>query len=258
MKSFILLALALNIISFGSFAQNKCNISKHYEDFISIETSTHNNKEFLIKQVIETKQEYCFSNLVNRNISFIDYFLTNFTSNTNDNSILLIKDSASQSRAYFKELRNDSLFSSVMNELISKTIDKNIAKDSLSINQLLNIAVKYFSINRLTKNGHYSGRVCVGTNDIKNTEKIRKPFVEAFCFSSILKHYSSQKYNLSSEFINAIKELYTLNLGVKDEERLIRAQGAMYVLMKKNDKLVDMLKSEYESQKEYLPFILIY
>ena len=60
------------------------------------------------------------------------------------------------------------------------------------------------------------------------------------------------------EFVNAIKELNTINLGIEEGEKLLRAQGAMFVIMKNNDKLRKMLQVEYEKQKEYLPFILIY
>ena len=159
---------------------------------------------------------------------------------------------------YFEGLKKDSLFNSTMNELVNKTIDNKIPKDSLNMNQLLNIAVKYFSINKLTKEGNYAGKVCAGFNSIGSTEKIRKPFVEAFCFSSIFNNYISEEFNMYEEFVNAIKELNTINLGIEEEEKLLRAQGAMFLIMKNNNKLRKMLQVEYEKQKEYLPFILIY
>ena len=189
---------------------------------------------------------------------FFDYLLTNFSSNSNDKSLLQINDSLSLRKNYFEGLKKDSLFNSTMNELVNKTIDKKIPKDSLNMNQLLNIAVKYFSINKLTKEGDYAGKVCAGFNSIKSTEKIRRPFVEAFCFSSIFNNYISEEFSMYEEFVNAIKELYTINLGVEEEEKLLRAQGAMFLIMKNNNKLRKMLQVEYEKQKEYLPFILIY
>ncbi|MBK9593483.1 MAG: hypothetical protein IPO32_18950 [Crocinitomicaceae bacterium] len=93
-------------------------------------------------------------------------------------------------------------------------------------------------------------------NDIKKTEKERKPFIEAFCFSSILEHYQSEEYSMYDEFVKAIKELYKVNLGIDREEKLLRAQGAMYLLMRNSENLNKMLASEYESNKDYLPFIL--
>ncbi|MBK6525094.1 MAG: hypothetical protein IPG07_05770 [Crocinitomicaceae bacterium] len=58
------------------------------------------------------------------------------------------------------------------------------------------------------------------------------------------------------EFVKAIKELYKVNLGIDREEKLLRAQGAMYLLMRNSENLNKMLASEYESNKDYLPFIL--
>jgi hypothetical protein len=143
-----------------------------------------------------------------------------------------------------------------MTDLVSKTIDRKIPKDTISMDKLLNVAVKYFSIMRLTDEGHYVGKVCVGLNDIKKTENERKPFIEAFSFSSILKHYQSEEYSMYDEFVEAIKELYKVNLGIDKDEKLLRAQGAMFLLMRNNENLRKMLKSEYEKQKDYLPFIL--
>lgn len=124
------------------------------------------------------------------------------------------------------------------------------------MDKLLNVAVKYFSIMRLTDEGYYVGKVCVGLNDIKKTESERKPFTEAFSFSSILKHYQSEEYSMYDEFVKAIKELYKVNLGIDKNEKLLRAQGAIFLLMRNNENLKKMLKSEYEKQKDYLPFIL--
>jgi len=102
----------------------------------------------------------------------------------------------------------------------------------------------------------YVGKVCAGLNDIETTEKARNPFIEAFCFSSISKHYNSEEFSMYNEFVNAIKELYNVNLGIDNDEKLLRAQGAMYFLMRANENLRKMLASEYHRNKELLPFVI--
>jgi hypothetical protein len=256
MKKSILTTIILTQISINGFGQKQCDIKNHYEDFISIQKSFYNEKAYLIKRVVETKKKSCFSDLVNNNPMFIDYILTNFSSNANYQNLLELTDSIEIRDNYFKYLRQDSLFNSVMTDLVSKTIDRKIPKDTISMDKLLNVAVKYFSIMRLTDEGHYVGKICVGLNDIKKTENERKPFIEAFSFSSILKHYQSEEYSMYNEFVEAIKELYKVNLGIDKDEKLLRAQGAMFLLMRNNENLRKMLKSEYEKQKDYLPFIL--
>lgn len=64
-------------------------------------------------------------------------------------------------------------------------------------------------------------------------------------------------FNIYEEFINVVKELYLVNLGIDDNENLLRAQGATFMLMRNNENLRKMLKADYENQKEFLPFVAI-
>lgn len=256
MKKLILTTIILTLITIQGYGQKQCDIKIHYEDFISVQKSIYNEKAYLTKRVIETQKKSCFSDLVNNNPMFIDYLLTNFSSNANYQNLLDLPDSIAIRNRYFNDLKKDSLFNSVMTDLVNKTIDKTTPKDRISMDKLLNVAVKYFSIMRLTDEGHYVGKVCVGLNDIKKTESERKPFIEAFSFSSILKHYQSEEYSMYDEFVKAIKELYKVNLGIDKDEKLLRAQGAMFLLMRNNENLKKMLKNEYEKQKDHLPFVL--
>ena len=59
-----------------------------------------------------------------------------------------------------------------------------------------------------------------------------------------------------NEFVKGIKELYKINLGIENDDRLLRAQGAMYMFMRNNEILKELLLFEYENKKEYLPFVL--
>lgn len=245
------------IFSSYSFSQIKCDIKNYYDDFIKIQKLKYNDEEYLIKQVVETKNMGCFSNLVNSNRMYIDYLLTNFSSHSNYEVLLSITDSSTLQKIYIKQLQEDSLFNSVMSDLVAKTIEKQLSKDTISMDKLLNIAVKYFSILRINEDGYYVGKVCVGLNLVEKTEKDRQPQMEAFSFSSILKNYQSEEFSMYDEFVKAIKELNKVNLGIDKEERLLRAQGAIFLLMRNNVNLRKMLKSEYEKNIDNLPFVLI-
>lgn len=91
--------------------------------------------------------------------------------------------------------------------------------------------------------------MCAGLNDIRKPEAVRKPFVEAFAFASILKHYDSKKHNMLKAFTSTASELYKINLDIDKNENLLRAQGARYFLMRKNPVLKKMLKNEYKNEK---------
>ena len=249
----------LTIIVVKSFAQTKCNITDHYTDFVYIQKASYKSgdkdKSYLIKGITPIQSKKCFSDAV-KNTSYVTHLLTNFSTRAHDALLLQINDSLTLQKEYIKVLAKDTLFNRVMIDLISKTVDKSIAKDSISMDDLLNIAVKYFSVFKINHEGHYVGFVCGGHNDIEKTEKYRRPQLEAFCFSSIAENMEGEKFNMYNEFVKALKELYKVNLGVDDNERLLRAQGAMFLLMRNNDSLKKMLKAEYEKNKDMLPFIL--
>lgn len=251
--------LLLTILTADLFAQTKCDIKENYADFVYIQKASYKSGDkdiyYLIKWTDETKNKKCFSGIV-KNTSYIIHLLTNFSSNANDSLLLQINDSVTLQNEYIKVLTKDTLFNRVMTDLISKTVEKSVPKDTVSMDKLVNIAVKYFSVFKINPQGYYVGFVCGGRNDIEKTEKVRRPQLEAFCFSSIANNMEGGKFNMYEEFVKALKELYKVNLGVDDNERLLRAQGAMFLLMRNNVSLKKMLKYEYEKNKTWLPFIL--
>lgn len=242
----------------GIFAQSECNISDYYGDFLKVEILKRGEREFLGKSVKIIENQSCVQDLVNNNILYIDYLLTHFISREKYSELHTISDSMQLKQDFVNILKKDSLFNSLMTELADKTVNKSSDKDSVNIDDLVNIAVKYFAILDINDEGHFSTRICTGFNLIKETEIDRNPHLEAFAFSSIMKNLSSEEYNLYHDFVNAVRKIYKLNLGTGKEDILLRAQGALFMFMAENSKLEKMLKDEYNKQKDHLPFILYF
>jgi hypothetical protein len=255
MKQLILISAIFLIYSSNVFSQVNCNIIENYGEFIKVEKINDEGNEFLDEQIVEPDSQKCFWQVV-KNQLYIDYLLKNFSSEKHLNNLLNITDTLTLQNEYIKFLKEDSLFNQVMTDLVAKTIEKRLAKDTITMDKLLDFAVKFFSIIELNEDGYYVGKLCVGLNLISKTEKLRLPHVEAFCFSSIAKNYQSDEFNMYEEFVKAMEELYKINLGIEKNEKLLRAQGAMFFLMRNNDNLRTMLKIEYERNAENLPFIL--
>ena len=250
--SIIIIFLEVNY----SYTQSTCNFIDHYESFIKIEKVQNENKEYLIKKIVELRDNTCLTNLVNNNINYLDYLLANFSSNSNNHHLMTIQDSLKLQKTFILLLKSDTLFNTVISDLVSKTKDKSVPKDTISLDKLLNIAVKYFSIDGIDEKGKYSGRICAGLNGIQKTEKDRHAQLEAFCFSSIMLNIQGKRFSMLKEFTKSMKELYKLNLGIDNDENLLRAQGAMFIMMRNNENLKNMLIEEYEKKKDYLPFVL--
>jgi hypothetical protein len=256
MKQFILVVCV--VFSLNGFSQIKCDMQNHYGDFIKLTKKNSTNDEYLSQDVVKVDSQYCFADYVNNNLRHIEYLIWHFCPNYSfcKDSLKKIKDSLALQSAFNAVMQEDSLFNAVMLELTTKVIDKTVPKDTITMEKLLNIAVKYFYVPKITEQGYYVGKVCSMINGIKETEQERKPFLEAFSWVSISKHYYGKEYNMQDELASAIKELYKLNLGVDEKERLLRARGAVFMQMFYNKKLRDMLLYEYENKKEYLPFVL--
>ena len=71
-----------------------------------------------------------------------------------------------------------------------------------------------------------------------------------------MNNYQGEQFNMYNELVKGIKELYKINLGTENDDRLLRAQGAMYMFMRNNDNLKELLLVEYEKKKKYLPFVI--
>jgi hypothetical protein len=80
--------------------------------------------------------------------------------------------------------------------------------------------------------------------------------LEAFCIASILKNIKNKDLNIWADFTRSLQKLKKINFGVQEQERLLRAQGAMFMMMYNNTTLHQIIQKEYEKQQEYLPFIL--
>lgn len=253
----LLLILTIGLITVNAFSQTDCNIIDEYRKIFKIEKKKYGEREYLMKTINEIDTNSCFSDLVNNNGEYIDYLRTHFSDNSNYEELMAISDTIELQNEFIKSLEKDSVFNTEMSLLTKKITDKsNYTPDTISMNELLNIAVKYFSIIKINKDDYYVGKVCTGINGLKQTEKERKPQVEAFCFTTILNNYQGEQFNMYDEFVKGIKELYKINLGIENEERLLRAQGAMYMFMRNNEKLKELLLVEYKNKKDYLPFIL--
>jgi hypothetical protein len=253
----LLLILTIGLISVNSFSQNECKIEEQYQNIFKIEKKKYKEREYLIKTVNILDSNSCFSDLINNNGQYIDYLRTNFADNSNYKELMEITDTIELQNEFIKALESDSTFNNAMNKLTEKITDESqFIPDTVSMDKLLNIAVKFFSIINITKEGYYSGKVCTGINGLEQTEKERKPQIEAFCFTTIMNNYQGEQFNMYNEFVKGIKELYKINLGIENDDRLLRAQGAMYMFMRNNDKLRELLIIEYENKIEYLPFVL--
>lgn len=234
-----------------------CLLSDHLNELFYAAKKHHGDQRFLLRKAIPPQEGNCLHENAPVNTAYLQYLLTHFAPYEDEDQLLSMDDSTAIQAAFIASLEADSVFMELMADLDARRYDSNATRDTLSLNEILDYAVKYFSIIGLTPEGHYRGKVCAGINGITETEAERNPHIEAFCFSSILENMGNETHSMYPVFVNGIRRLYTLNLGLDEEERLLRAQGAMYMFMREQPELTALLKMEYGEKRHFLPFVLL-
>jgi len=244
---FLLQFLCLSLV-----AQTQSGFEQKYNDIFHFKKTPR----FSYKQVTKISDGDKDASFINSNQIYLDYLLQNFAT-TDFNSLNQIEDSIQRQIEFISQLIKDSSFSSSLRDFISwNRKSESIKRDTFTIDQLMNFAVKFFTIKDINQEGYYVGKICSGTNGIKTTEAERNPMVEAFCFSTIIDHIDDSTYQIMDEFKSNCRLLYKLNLGIEKSDKLLRAQGAVYMLMFKNEVLRKLITDSYEQRKKYMPFVL--
>jgi hypothetical protein len=244
------------ILHFNISTENSTHFQQYYKDIFEISKEKDEDREYLLSGVKELEADHPLAESVNNNKILLKYWLTNFVDHEAFHQLKSIEGEEELQQEFVAFLKKDTLFNPLMVRFSEKALNPHFVADTVSMDELLNVAVKYFNILGITEEGYYKGKVCAGVNGITSTLPQRKPELEAFCFSAILQNHKGDQFNMHQEFVAAIRELYKQELGVDREARLLRAQGAMFSLMRNNEQLREMLISEYELKKDFLPFVL--
>ncbi|MCB0756297.1 MAG: hypothetical protein KDB98_11930 [Flavobacteriales bacterium] len=128
--------------------------------------------------------------------------------------------------------------------------------DTLSLDELLDVAIKFFPVLDIDENNHLIGQMCVSKTLHSQTDSTLDKRLESFCRGVIYSNLNGKEFDIYSEYVNTLTEVSKMNLGLAKEDRLLRAQGAVMMAMKLNNKLRQLFQQEYTKQKHMLHFLL--
>lgn len=249
----IMLLIILSSYSQTIFSQ-KCKIQDNLGEIFTLQFVKMGKAHLPSKNILATLPKSLCEVAIYQNRHYWFYLHEHFSAKLNISKFSNTTDSTATKKEYIANLQKDSAFVNILQTHLHK-VQYPQNKDSVSIDELLDIAVKFFSLN-LGNQNQYNIKICSGINDIEKTLPTRKPFVEAFCFASIFENHKTQDFNMVEEVVRTAKELYKFNFGNDRNEKILRSQGALYVMMKNNEKLRRMLLKDYEKHKAHLPFVL--
>lgn len=246
-KIFVLILL---VVSF--FANAQITINERIDQQLKLDTYEY-GEETKLMQLFQNKEPY--ENILDYKL-YIGYVYTHFTDKANKKGGII--DDASEKEVIFETYRNrlkkDTLFVNTLQQISDNSAKAIQDKPVYNFDAILDIAVKFIKITDSNEEGNYALKVCVGVNDLDKTQPKRFADIEAFCFKAIFEAYADENEVLKNEIIGEFHKIISLNMGADKEERILRAQGALIVLMSQNEVLKSVLLREYESLKEILPF----
>lgn len=159
---------------------------------------------------------------------------------------------------YLNEAKNDTLLVNTLQRISDFSLKPMEEKTTYKFSKILDFATKFIKITGITEKDQYTVRVCSGHTNISDTQEERLADIEAFCFVTILKAFAKKEGPLQTEVYKEFEKIVPLSMGIDRNDRLLRAQGAFFVLMYQNETLRDILKEAYEKDKKILPFRIEY
>jgi len=189
--------------------------------------------------------------------SYINYIFYNFKDERSKfRGAIDINEKESVFELHRERLKNDTLFVNTL-QRISDNSTKNIHdKPRYDFDMIMDVATKFVKITGINEKGNYTLKVCVGVNDLEKTQIKRYADIEAFCFVTVFNAYVNKENPLKDEIIKEFHKIVPLSMGIEKEERILRAQGALMVLMYQNESFKQAILKEYEDKKEILPFTI--
>lgn len=191
--------------------------------------------------------------------SYIGYLFTNFKDKSNRPGLLKIdvNNRENTMNTYRENLKKDSLFTATLDEIYINSeleIDK---KPTYSFERVMDIASNFVMIDKLTNQGNYGVKICTGINSLEKTQLNRNVGIEAFCFNAIYSYFQKNKSTFSDLVKEQIVTISKLELGVDEQERILRAQGALMILLFNNERFREIILNAYKEHQEIFPFRIL-
>jgi PAS domain-containing protein len=170
-------------------------------------------------------------------------------------------------RSFYSALRNDQRFSEALFTAFGRYLESkggvlvgwDLADGVRSVTEqkLQRLAVRFFYPDAVSEDGRLTGHICVGLNGLEDFDWDRDVLIEAFVYSTIFRALREEKYGLAEEFRTALEAADNLALSVDEETRIVRAQGAVWTILARNDNIRKMLRESYEPRKAYVSFQIV-
>lgn len=263
MKRITLLAV-FSLFTVTIFAQKSLTVQEvkdKYGLFVKAVKKESLDRVYIDKVVVVPEEDEILSEFVTKNKAFIELVIANYSSISSD-GLKKMRDSLKLQAKFVERLQADQLFNQYCLPYLcafyqSKdyTItDYTMPKKTHTFDEVIDIAVKYFELKNINSRGEYNTRIGINDENLIRTLDVRRPLLEIFCLNAIKKN----NYKAYQAMTKAKKTAQKLQLGLDDNDRFKRAEGAIYALLSVDESFRGFLKTEYENNAKALPFIITF
>jgi len=272
MRKSLLFLIAILVFSASSFAQTfySSQLPILLKKLYGVETYERNNTKLcspVFTKITDSTDQ--FYNMSNEYGLYLDYFLTVYGLD-NFKQIFQYKNDSTR---FSTQLYNSLVTAPLFNKCLALTVSvyakergflyKDYTPPShpfISMNDLMKVASKFFYAVDITGDTAIEYYMCVGNNPYR-MEGLRSKdepgaFIEAFCFSAIMRNSNDERYSYYDYYDRYTNELMGQIRTIEPANRLLWARNKLYAKMEKCKDLQRMLKYEYELHKTVLPFTL--
>lgn len=238
---------------------SKKEIRKMYSELFEVQAYPFKDRILFGTNTSKVPDDHMLSDFLKENGSNINYLLSHIIDKSGKLSTLTpYKDDPKKMHIHFiKIIKENPIFIQYFETLlfnymtsIGKGIDDHLVdQENIPMDMVVDCMAKFIYINKIMPGNKYGGKFCVGINGIQETIKDRNFHIEAFCFNTLFNNFKT----IIPIFQTTVNNIKKLKLGIKEEDRLLRAQGAMYLAISQNPGIRELLKNEYRKRKAYLP-----
>ena len=264
MKNFILFAMFL-FFTTTAIAQQSITVeelkSKYGSVILATKKDGFNGSIYLAKKVNTPTDDEVLKKFVEQYQGYIGMMKDEYIT-VNSDEFKLVKDSVKLQRKFGEKLQEDPLFNQYFLPLIATYYQSqgytitgyNFDKPTYTFNQMVNVMVKYYEVTGIDSRGNFSTRLGISDNGLVNTVDTRRPLIESYCLYIIRQN----KYKAYKALEDAKKVVISLELGLRDSDKIKRAEGAIYALLSQDEDLRTLLKDDYEKNAKGLPFVITF
>jgi hypothetical protein len=264
MKNIIVAVFLLFVVVpiFGQKAITIQELKSKYGSVILAQKKTNfSNSIYLEKKVNIPTDDETLKAFVEQYQGYINMMKDEYIT-VNSDEFNLVKDSVKLQAKFGEKLQEDPLFNQYFLPLIATYYQSqgytitgyNFEKPTYTFDQMVNVMIKYYEVTSVDSRGDFKTRLGVSDNGLVNTINVRRPLMESYCLYIIRQN----KYKAYKALENAKNVVSTLELGLKDEDKIKRAEGAIYALLSQDEGLRTLLREDYEKNASGLPFIITF